>query len=407
MVSLGTMPPSNAIVPISDEAIVQNAYPLDVLVCQDCWLMQLSVTVPATEIFSDEYPYFSSFSDSLLRHHRIHARQLIQAEQLDGSSFVVEVASNDGYLLKNFVNEGIPVVGIDPAKGPVEAAIKNGVPTRHEFFGNQLATSMVAEGLKADVILANNVLAHVESTNDFVAGLSTLVSDSGTVIVEFPWLVDLMQKSEFDTIYHEHLCYFSLTAVVSLFARHGLQIHDVERLDIHGGSLRVHASRSRKPTFAVASLLDKERALGVTSTRFYDGFAEQIRSVCTELNQKLKDLKSAGARIAAYGAAAKGATMLNCSDIDERLIDFVVDRNCHKQGHFMPGSRIPIVAPERLMTEAPDYVLLLAWNFQEEIIEQQQAYLNSGGRFIVPIPYPHIIANAFDSQFRNSLAKAA
>ena len=385
---LGETPLSDRLVDADAENEPEPTFPLQVAFCPACSLVQILETVDPELLFTGDYPYYSSFSDAFVAHARANALELIEQRELDSRSLCVELASNDGYLLQNFVAAGIPVLGIDPAPGPVEAARAKGVETLQEFFTADLAMRLRDDGKRADVILGNNVLAHVADTNGFVAGVRTLLSSSGVGVFEFPYVRDLIEKTEFDTIYHEHLCYFSATAIRALFERHGLYLNDVRRLPIHGGSLRIYVEPRPDPSPAVTALLAEERALCMDDFGHYEMFAERVLELKHELRLALQGIKLNGERIAAYGAAAKGATLLNFFEIDASMIDFVVDRNVHKHGKFMPGVRIPIRSPEALLTEMPDCVLLLTWNFQKEILAQQAEYRARGGRFLIPIPKP-------------------
>ncbi len=369
----------------------EPAFPLEVAFCPNCSLVQILETVPPEQLFGKDYPYFSSFSDHLLAHSRNNALNLIKIRNLGKQSLVVELASNDGYLLKNFVENGVPVLGIDPAEGPAKAAIKIGVPTLNDFFGKELATRLSNEGKRADVVIGNNVLAHVADTNGFVEGVRILLKESGVGVFEFPYVRDLIEHGEFDTIYHEHLCYFSATAIDHLFRRHGLYLNDVERLSIHGGSLRIYVEPREAVKDSVKNLLAEEKKLGIDGYPYYEQFAQRVKDLRKDLRKMVSQIKSEGKKIAAYGAAAKGATLVNYVGLGTDSIDFVVDRNVHKQGKFMPGVHIPIHDPARLMQEKPDYVLLLPWNFKDEILKQQEPYRKGGGRFIIPIPTPKIV----------------
>jgi SAM-dependent methyltransferase len=354
-------------------------------------MVQTTCVLDTAGIFDSSYPYFSSYSEDLLRHSRLHAESLIQERRLNRDSLVVEIASNDGYLLRNFVAADVPVIGIDPAPSQAVVAEKAGVPTKVAFFGRELARKLVADGRRADVIIGNNVLAHVPDVNDLVAGMSMLLKDGGVVTIENPYVRDLIANCEFDTIYHEHRCYFSCTSISNLVERHGLHLNHVEYFPaLHGGTLRWHVSHGTARSREVEAYLLAEEAAGMDAIAYYEGFATQVTGVKSKLQELLSDLKASGASIAAYGAAAKGSTLLNVVGIGRDVIDFVVDRNEHKQGLLMPGCHIPIVGPEALLREKPDYVLLLAWNFETEIARQQEAYVRAGGRFIVPIPEPVI-----------------
>jgi len=369
----------------------EPTFPLTVYFCGDCTLVQIAETVPPEVLYCEDYPYYSSFSDALLKHSRDNAEELIALRKLNQDRFVVELASNDGYLLQNFVRHGIPVLGIDPAEGPVKEAIKKGVPSLCAFFTSDLAKKLRAEGRAADVIIANNVLAHVPDINGFVAGISRMLKPSGVAVIEVPYVRDLIDHGEFDTIYHEHLCYFSVTALTRLFARHGLSLNDARRLPIHGGSLRLYVEAKANVGPALQKLLDEERRLGLDRDAYYMDFANRVAKLREDLRALLLKLKGQGRRIAAYGAAAKGATLINYVGIGAEWIDFVVDRNIHKHNRFMPGQHLPIFPVEHLLQEMPDYVLLLAWNFADEIMGQQAEYVKRGGRFIKPVPVPCVL----------------
>jgi SAM-dependent methyltransferase len=390
---LGHTPLADALVPPGTPAADEERFPLEVAFCRACSLVQITEEVPPEKLFVDNYLYFSSFSDHLLAHSREHALGLVEARGLGSDSLVVEVASNDGYLLKNFAEAGVPVLGIDPAPTQAAAAEANGVPTLQDFFGDELARRLVAERGPADVIVANNVMAHVPDLNGFVAGYRTLLKDDGVVTVENPYVRDLIDHCEFDTIYHEHHCYFSCSAVDALMARNGLFLNHVEHFpNLHGGTLRWHIGRREDRSETVLGYLRAEQESGLVDVGYYKDFATRVHAIRDGLVTLLRRLKDQGKTVAAYGAAAKGATLVNFAGIGTDLVDFVVDRNVHKQGLLMPGVRIPIVGPEALLDRRPDYTLLLAWNFKDEILRQQDEYRRRGGRFIVPVPEPEIVA---------------
>ena len=390
--SLGKLPLPDAFLPAEALAAPEPRFPLDVAVCPRCALVQILEEVPPEKLFVENYLYFSSFSDALLRHARDHAEGLMASRRLGPDSLVVELASNDGYLLKNFAAAGVPVLGIDPAPEPAAAAEAAGIPTLREFFGVDLARRLVADGRRADVIVANNVMAHVPDLNGFVAGMAVLLADDGLVTVENPYVRDLVDHGEFDTIYHEHFCYFSCTSVDTLVRRHGLFLNHVEYFpDLHGGTLRWHIAKREDPSAAVREHLAEERRRGVDTPAFYRDFATRVERARSELVSLLRELKDGGARLAGYGAAAKATVLLNYAGIGSELLDFVVDRNVHKHGLHVPGVHIPITGPEALLERAPDYTVILAWNFREEIMRQQAEYAARGGRWVVPIPTVEVV----------------
>jgi SAM-dependent methyltransferase len=390
VLSLGNTPLANSLLSREQLNEPEPRFPLDLIFCPACALVQITVTVPPEQLFSN-YLYLSSYSDTMLAHARELADRLRNERQLTKDSLVVEIASNDGYLLRNYVEAGIPVLGIEPAQNIAKVAVERGVATLSEFFGADVGQRLAAEGKKADVVHGHNVLAHVADLNGVVSGISAILKETGVAVIEVPYVGDLIEGTEFDTIYHEHLCYFSLTSLDHLFRRHGLRIVNVEHIAIHGGSLRIFAAWSGFPESAVTELLADEEQSGLTSIRYYANFGWRVRSLRESLLKTLAELKSDGHRIAAYGASAKGSTLLNYVGVGGETLDYVADRSLQKQGLFTPGTHLPIVPPEKLLDDKPDYALLLVWNFATEVLSQQHAYRENGGRFIIPVPDVRIV----------------
>ncbi|MCP4261880.1 MAG: class I SAM-dependent methyltransferase [Planctomycetes bacterium] len=391
VLDLGIIPLSNGLLTEAQLSDSEGKFPLEVAYCPKCSLVQILETVPPEKLFCEDYPYYSSFSDALLEHSRQNVLSLIQRCKLDADSLVVELASNDGYLLRYYVENGIPCLGIDPAEGPAKSAEKVGVTTLCSFFTPELAQQLANDGRQADVIHANNVLAHVADTNGFIQGIRILLKDEGVAVIEVPYVKDLIDHCEFDTIYHEHLCYFSVTALDHLFHQNGLYLNDIERLSIHGGSLRLYVARIENVQEPVRRLLTQEQQLEVDKYKYYEDFSNKIQNFRKKMRKLLHSTKAQGKTIAAYGAAAKGTIMLNFIGIGPDVIDYVVDRNIHKQGKYMPGMHIPVCDPSRLEKELPDYVVLLPWNFKDEILIQEAGYRDKGGKFVIPIPEPVIV----------------
>jgi hypothetical protein len=358
-------------------------------VCGSCYLAQLEEFVSPEEIFT-EYAYFSSYSDSWLKHAKNYTDLMAERFEIGASSFVVELASNDGYLLQYFVEKGVPVLGVEPARNIAQVAIEKGIPTRVEFFGEKMAARLASEGIKADLIIGNNVLAQVPGLNDFVWGMKILLKARGVVTMEFPHLVRLMDENQFDTIYHEHFSYFSLLAVEKVFSAHELTIFDVDELSTHGGSLRIyarHAEDGTKPvTERIVGLRTREEAAGLDRIETYGAFSEKVKESKRKLLEFLIGAKSAGKTICGYGAPGKGNTLLNYCGIRTDFLDYTVDRNPYKQGKFTPGTHIPIFPPDRIRETRPDYLFILPWNFKDEIMGQMSYIRDWGGKFIVPIP---------------------
>jgi len=393
MADLGLQPTSNAFIASLEAAHDEKRYPLRAKVCETCKLVQVDYDVAPEELFGN-YVYFSSYSDDWLAHAKEYCDMARRRFGLGAESLVVELASNDGYLLKNFIDMGVPVLGIDPSDTVAAAAEAIGVPTMVEFFGASLAKDLAGDGRQADLIIGNNVLAHVPLLNDFVAGIALLLKPKGSVTIEFPHLLELIEHVEFDTIYHEHYSYISLYAIEQVFSRHGLRIYDAEQLPTHGGSLRIFAAHSNRSDLEDSPLLRKlraqESAAGLADLGTYLRFAERVENCRRSLLGFLAEAKREGKTVAAYGAAAKGNTLLNFCGVTPADIPQVADRNPHKQSKFLPGTHIPVVSPEALLQARPDYVLILPWNLQDEIRQQLQGITRWGGRFVTPVPVVRI-----------------
>jgi len=394
MADLGLQPASNAFIASLEDAHDEKRYPLRAKVCETCKLVQVDYDVAPEELFARNYVYFSSYSDDWLTHAKEYCEMARRRFGLGAESLVVELASNDGYLLKNFIDMGVPVLGIDPSDTVAAAAEAIGVPTMVEFFGESLAKDLAGDGRQADLIIGNNVLAHVPALNDFVAGIALLLKPKGSVTIEFPHLLELIEHVEFDTIYHEHYSYISLYAIEQVFSRHGLRIYDAEQLPTHGGSLRIFAAHSNRSDLEDSPLLRKlraqESAAGLADLGTYLRFAERVENCRRSLLGFLAEAKREGKTVAAYGAAAKGNTLLNFCGVTPADIPQVADRNPHKQSKFLPGTHIPVVSPEARLQARQDYVLILPWNLQDEIRQQLQGITRWGGRFVTPVPVVRI-----------------
>jgi len=392
---LGLAPLSNAFLDASQLQEVEPFYPLHAYVCGRCFLVQLREFESPRQIFSEHYAYFSSYSDTWLDHARTYTDEMIHRFNFGPASMVVEIASNDGYLLQYFKRRNVPVLGIEPAQNCAQAALQAGIPTLVKFFGAELAAELKAQDKGADLLLGNNVLAHVPSLNDFVKGLKILLKPQGVITMEFPHLLNLMRENQFDTIYHEHFSYFSFYTVEKIFARHGLKLFDVEELPTHGGSLRIfgaHAEDQAKATTGrVAELLDKEMRHGVADLRTYADFTDRVKRAKRKLLDFLIKAKGDGETVVGYGAPAKGNTLLNYCGVRSDFVGYTVDRSPHKQGKFLPGSHIPIFHPDRIRDTRPDYLLILPWNIKEEVMSQMAYVRQWGAKFVIPIPEPKVL----------------
>ncbi|MFH0730462.1 MAG: class I SAM-dependent methyltransferase [Pseudomonadota bacterium] len=393
-VDLGMSPLSNSYLKAEDLHRVESFYPLRVFVCETCFLVQIETSESPEHIFN-EYAYFSSYSDTWLQHAREYTENMVSRLGLNSNTAVIEIASNDGYLLQYFQAKGIPVLGIEPAANVAETAIKKGIPTLVRFFGRNLAEELINQGRQADLIVGNNVLAHVPGLNDFVAGMKLLLKPRGVITMEFPHLMCLMAQNQFDTIYHEHIFYFSFLTAETLFAKHGFILFDVETLKTHGGSLRIYArhieDNSIKATSRINDLREKETQFGLDSLETYMDFEERVKEIKLNLLEFVIHAKREGKNIVGYGAPAKGNTLLNYCGIGTDFIDYTVDLNPHKQRLYLPGTHIPIYHPEKIKETMPDYLLILPWNIKGEIMTQMDFIRKWGGKFVVPIPKPKVI----------------
>jgi hypothetical protein len=393
-VDLGMSPPSNAYRRPEDLQGMEPFYPLHVYVCETCFLVQLPQFQTPEQIF-DDYAYFSSYSDSWLKHAKAYTERMTNLFGFGTKSQIIEIASNDGYLLQYFKEKGIPVLGMEPAKNVARVANEAGIPTLAEFFGTESAARLVREGTRADLLVGNNVLAHVPDLNDFVGGMKIILKEDGVITMEFPHLLRLMEDNEFDTIYHEHFSYFSFTTVEKVFAEHGLVLFDVEELPTHGGSLRIYArhteDRFKLLNDRVLELRNREINAGFTDLGTYLSFGEKVKQTKRHILEFLLKVKQEGKSIAGYGAPAKGNTLFNYCGIRTDFIEYTVDRSPHKQGQYLPGTHIPIYPPEKIKETKPDYVVILPWNLKEEIMEQMAFIREWGGRFVVLIPEPEFV----------------
>jgi hypothetical protein len=391
---LGASPLCNEIVKPELANDGQMNYPLQTYVCEQCFLVQVGKCVSPEKIYED-YSYFSSYSDSWLRHASQYVDFMVNNYGIDRESFVVEIASNDGYLLQYFQDKKIPILGVEPSQTVATAAIEKGIPTEMMFFGEKTAQSLKAKYKSADLILGNNVLAHVPKINDFIKGLGAMLGEKGIMTFEFPHLLQLVKNNQFDTIYHEHFFYYSLHSVQSIFKKHGFKIFDVQELSTHGGSIRIFVTRSANDQYQISNNVDRILALekqeGYLDINFYKLFEKNVRQTKRDILRLLVDLKNRGSSIVGYGAPGKGNTLLNYCGIGTDFIDYTVDRNPNKQGHYLPGSLIPVLAPDKIRDTKPDYIFILPWNLKDEIIKQLDYVSEWGGKFIVPIPQPMII----------------
>jgi len=394
LIDLGMSPLCESFLASDQVNQMEPFYPLHIYVCDKCYLVQLEEYVSPEHIFS-EYAYFSSYADTWLQHAQDYTNLVVNRFKLDGNSFVIEIASNDGYLLQYFVQKGIPVLGVEPAKNIAKVALEKGIPTQNDFFSKKLARQLCMKGKQADLIVGNNVLAQVPNINDFISGMKTLLKPSGIITIEFPHLMRLVEGNQFDTMYHEHFSYFSFIAVENIFAAHGIILFDVEELPTHGGSLRIYGRHSENDSLPITdrvfSLHKREVDSGLTGMEYYSAFGEQVKETKRKLLNFLIEAKRQKKSIAGYGAPGKGNTLLNYCGIRTDFIDYTVDRNPYKHGKYLPGTHIPIYSPERILETKPDYVLILPWNLKEEIMAQMTVIREWGGQFIIPIPEVTVI----------------
>lgn len=386
---LGLMPPSDAMARSATDP--DPAYPLEMLMCTRCGLAQLSHTVAPEALFSAEYRYFSSYTQTVVDNATAAVEAALTRFSPPPGALAIELASNDGYLLKQLAAKGMRTLGIDPAPGPVAAARAAGIETIEAFFTEALAARLESEGTRAALVFANNVLAHVADTAGFVRGIRHILAPDGTAVIEVPYLRDLIEHAEFDTIYHEHLCYFSVSALAELFRRQGLHLNDLDRIPIHGGSLRLFVQHRQAPSERLLAILREEEAMGIGRPEAFRAFAAQVSTVGQQLRDMIGSLRAEGKRIAAYGAAAKGTILLNHFGLGPQDLLWVADKNPHKHGLYMPGVKLPIVAPDRIAADAPDCLLILPWNHAAEIMRQEAGFAGRGGRFIIPIPQPRLV----------------
>ena len=395
MVDLGMSPLCESYLSLDQVNKMEAFYPLHVYVCEECYLVQLEEFVPREDIFT-EYAYFSSYAGSWVKHAKDYTDMVVERFGLGANNFVVELASNDGYLLQHFVEKNIPSLGIEPAANVAKAAIEKGVPTQVLFFDEHSTKDLIKTGQKPDLLIGNNVLAQVPDLNSFVKGMKLYLNDAGIITMEFPHLLNLMTENQFDTIYHEHFSYFSLIAVENIFSAHGLRIFDVEEVPTHGGSLRIFAAHDddaiRQPTQRLLALRKRELDAGLNTMKAYGTFAEQVKETKRKILDFLIQAKRDGKTVVGYGAPGKGNTLLNYCGVRSDFIDFTVDRNPYKHGKFLPGTHIPIFPPEKIKEAQPDYVFILPWNFKDEIVEQNAFIREWGGKFVVPIPEIKVFA---------------